>query len=164
MLEPGSERGCGAGLFPLPEALLSWSSRTQPCPWPCFSSLPANVLCHSFCSPGLASSCWIALFCVCHGSGARFLLLGIPEASLLPSAPAFISCSAWHCWGNRSSCAVPHVGGFLSLRRAGVYFFTSPSLLFRCLKLSMLFPVCWPKGCQEGCRLYYFPSVREEPR
>lgn len=128
--------------------------------------------------PSPAISRWIALCCVCHRFGDGFLLLGIPEASLLLESWSLLSspCSAWHCWGDRSCCSVPHVGGLFSPQRSGFCFLHLPTfatgLFFDAggrLKSSMLFPACWnlrgaAKGCRGGCRLYCVPSAREQPR
>lgn len=100
-----------------------------------------------------AISHWIALCCVCHRFGDGFLLL---ESWSLLSSP----CRAWHCWGNRSCCIVPHVGGLFSPQRSGFYFLHLPSfgtcLFFdagSCWKFSLLLPACWNlRGAAEGCR------------
>lgn len=165
-----------AGLFPRlfspgagPHSPVCFSA-SPPCQQTCFV---ITFLQHW--EPFLATSCWIALCYVCHRFGAGFLLLGIPEASLLPAGPApgglgplSSPCNAWHCWENCSCCIVLHVGGLFSLQRSGFYFLHLPSfctcIFFDaggCLKLSMLLPACWSlgraaKGCRGGVQVVLF--------
>lgn len=83
--------------------------------------------------PSPASSCWIALCRVCHRFGAGFLLLGIPEASLLPAGrapgglePAFISLQCLALLGKLflSYCAAR--GRLIQPAKVWGLFFTSP--------------------------------------